>query len=69
MLPTLLDHERGRIALFRDGKLISIFDRVIDALSAGESQFHDGMFSVQEIKEPADLGVLVNDIHLWQGRQ
>ncbi len=57
MLPSLIAEHRGRYALMRQGKIISIYTTVEDAVQTGEVFYEDGMFSVQRItQEDIDLG-------------
>lgn len=57
-LPTLLNTQRGKFALMRDGEIVEFFDTPRDAYVAGRKIFsNDNLFSVQEvINTPADLG-------------
>ncbi len=52
-----LPAEQGRFALLRASDLVDFFDTVLEAEKAGETQFDDGLFSIQEVTEsPVDLG-------------
>jgi hypothetical protein len=57
-LPNLLQTQRGKFALMRDGKIIEFFDTARDAYLAGQKLFEtDKLFSVQEVIDtPTDLG-------------
>lgn len=56
-LARYLPSEQGRFALLRNSAVIEFFDSVFDAENAGETQFDDGLFSIQEVVEsPVDLG-------------
>ena len=63
--PGLLQIARGKIALMHDGNLEGVFDRVGQALQAGERRFTDRLYSVQKVQEPSDLGALSHGIKLW----
>lgn len=50
------DHE-GKFALMCGGKVVEIFEHLVDAVVAGHSRYGDGMFSIQEVTtKPLDLG-------------
>lgn len=52
----MTDHE-GKYALMHNGAVSEVFERLLDAVSAGHSRFTDGMFSIQEVATaPLDLG-------------
>lgn len=56
----LPDHE-GSFALLKDQNIASIHKKLSDALKAAESQFSDGIFSVQRITaKPVELGMFSN---------
>jgi hypothetical protein len=56
-LAQFLPNERGRFALLRDCKVIQFYQTPFDAEKAGEVQFPDGLYSIQEVTEsPVDLG-------------
>ena len=52
MKSTLESKERGRIALFSDGKLCDIFNDFGDGYMVGMERFGEGRFSVKRIGEP-----------------
>jgi len=57
----------GQHALMRDGTVHGFYGSPLDAQRAGERQFADGLFSVQEISaETSDLGFYSHAVHLWQ---
>ena len=58
MFSELVDNgHRGRYALMKGGKVVAIFDTSDDAITAGNMQFPDRIFSAQKItREAANLG-------------
>ncbi len=57
MLPDLIGKYDNRWALMRNRECVAFYDTVRDAVTAGDSQFKDGLFSVQEVTERiVDLG-------------
>jgi hypothetical protein len=47
----------GKFALLRRGSLIRFFDSPAEAEAAGEKEFNDGLYSIQQVSQaPADLG-------------
>jgi hypothetical protein len=57
VLPTLTAHY-GKFALFRDGKLVEIYDTFEDALKTAQAFYVDGLYSIQKItNKPIDLGL------------
>jgi len=64
-LPSLLVDHRGKYALLRHQQIIAYFDTIADALSAGNSQFTDKLFSIQEVTDAAtNLGFYSHAMHL-----
>lgn len=58
VLPKLLQRNRGRFAIVRDGEVKDLFDTSRDAFIFGWRQFKDDCFSIQEITdEPVYLGI------------
>ncbi len=56
-LPELMIPESDRWALMRGRECIAFYDTLRDALAAGNAQFEDGLFSVQEVTTgEIDLG-------------
>ena len=56
-LPELMISEPDRWTLMRGGECIAFYDSLRDALAAGNAQFEDRMFSVQEVTtREIDLG-------------
>ena len=53
-----LQHQhKGGYVLIRHQNIIDVFDNFGDAMSKGEEQYKDGLFSVQEIQDiPVTLG-------------
>ena len=57
LLPELMEREADRWALMRHGKCVDFYDTFRDAMTAGNVQFKDGAFSIQEVTETVvDLG-------------
>ena len=57
LLPGIIENERNRWALMKNKKCIAFYDTARDAQSAGNGQFADGIFSVQEVTDSViDLG-------------
>ena len=52
MKSMLESKERGRIALFSDGKLCDIFNDFGDGYMVGMERFGEGRFSIKRIGEP-----------------
>ena len=56
-LPILPAAVHGKYALLRNRSIVGYYDTVADALTAGNSQFPDKIFSVQQVvRAAADLG-------------
>lgn len=52
-----LPQHEGMFALLKNGRVIHFFDSAFEAEEAGEKQFPDGLYSIQEVSRlPADLG-------------
>ena len=61
----LLPKYRGKYALLRDKAVVGYFDTVMDAQTAGEQQYKDGLFSIQRVSdEVIDLGLYSHAVHL-----
>jgi hypothetical protein len=57
LLPALLHSYQGQYALLRDGRVEACFADAGDAALHGNTQFADGLFSIQEVMaEPSSLG-------------
>ena len=66
LLPELIEKEAGRWALLRNRECVDVYDALRDAMTAGNAQFEDGMFSVQEITANlVDLGWFSRTAH-WR---
>jgi hypothetical protein len=64
-LPKLLLKYRGRYALLRDRAIVGYYDTILDAQTAGELQYKDGLYSVQKVSdEVIDLGLYSHAVHL-----
>ena len=56
-LSELMISEPDRWALMKGGECIAFYDTLRDAMAAGNAQFEDGLFSVQEVTtREIDLG-------------
>lgn len=59
IVPGLMADHAGQYALLHARSVVGIFEKPIDAVSAGARKFADGLFSVQKvIDRPLDLGFL-----------
>ena len=56
VLPSLLESYFGETALLRHQRIVDFFDTFRDAQTAGEMSYEDGIFSIQEVEKPIDLG-------------
>lgn len=56
VLPELLESHFGETALLRHQKIEAFFDTFRDAQTAGEMSYEDGLFSIQKVEKPIDLG-------------
>ncbi|RJR47236.1 MAG: hypothetical protein C4567_01335 [Deltaproteobacteria bacterium] len=58
ILPSIMETQRGKFALMRDGEIVDYFDTVRDAYIVGQKLYPDEEgFSIQEVIEtPIDLG-------------
>jgi hypothetical protein len=54
LLPTLVTAHRDKYVLMRHQEVIGYFGSAIDAQIAGNQQFEDQIFSIQEVKEMAE---------------
>lgn len=56
-LPNLLRQHQGHFALLRDQKIVSLHEKLSEALEAGSIAYADGLFSIQQVSErPIELG-------------
>lgn len=56
-LPSLQSAHAGKFALLRHQRIEGYYDTVADALRAGNAQFADKIFSIQQVtSSAADLG-------------
>jgi hypothetical protein len=53
-LPSLLAEHAGKYALLRDQHIVAYYESAIDAQIAGNRQFGDRPFSIQQVKEVAE---------------
>lgn len=52
-----LPNDKGKFALLRHNKVIEVYQTLIEAVNAGNTQFADEVFSIQEVTDTAlDLG-------------
>jgi membrane protease subunit (stomatin/prohibitin family) len=57
LVPSILQVRKGQFALLRQGQVMGYFNDPGAAAIAGDQQFPDGLFSVQEVMaEPSSLG-------------
>ena len=57
LLPELMKTRPGKYALMREGEVVEFFDSARDAMIFGQTQFSDGLFSIQQvIDQIVDLG-------------
>jgi hypothetical protein len=57
LLPSLMAEHKGQYALLRHGAVVGYHQSAIDAQIAGNRQFEDRMFSIQQITDEAvELG-------------
>lgn len=56
-VPELLEEHRGHFALLKAQRVVSIHDKLSQALAEGAKRFSDGLFSIQQITDrPVELG-------------
>ena len=53
LLPGLLESDRDRCAVLRDGAVVALFDTMIEAASFAQNEFPDGLFSLRKVDEQA----------------
>ena len=51
LLPDLLEEQKGKIALIRSGKIVAFYNTRLQARAAGDREFPDGLWSMQEVTE------------------
>jgi hypothetical protein len=57
LLPSIMNEHEGQYALLRHQALVGYYPSAIDAQIAGNQQFSDRLFSIQEVTEAiAELG-------------
>ena len=55
--PAILESQRGKIALMRDGEIVAFFNTRLQARAAGDARYSDGIWSIQEVTdEVIDVG-------------
>ena len=56
-LSKYIDRHPGEFALLRDRAVIAFYETIADADKAGQKEFPDGIYSIQEVvTDPIDLG-------------
>ena len=64
-LKNLLPNHRGKYALLRDKAIIGYYDTILDAQTAAELQYKDGLYSIQRVTDDVvDLGLFSHAVHL-----
>ena len=64
ILPQMIKTHQGEYALMRHKSVVGYFKTAIDAQIAGNSQFHDRIFSIQQVKEVSEeLGNFAHALH------
>ncbi len=53
LLPQLIENERGKCALLRDGKLVQIFDGMSEAVSHAQEAYPDGLYMLRIVDRSA----------------
>ncbi len=53
LLPQLIENEKGKCALIRDGKLVQVFDTMGDAVSHAQATYPDGLYMLRLIERLA----------------
>jgi hypothetical protein len=67
LLPTIIQEHRGAYALMREGDIVTYFTTAVDARTAGEQLFPDGLFSIQQVTDTAiNLGYFSYAVPLVQ---
>lgn len=68
-MPNIAVHS-GKFALIRHQKIVGYFDTPMDAVSAGNTAFNDGLFSIQQVTSAnVDLGFYSYALHLGNTQQ
>lgn len=63
-LPELLPDHEGSFALLRHQRIQSIHEKLSDALKAANTEYLDGVYSIQQITDrPIDLGFFSHASH------
>ena len=64
ILPELSRRHPNRWALMRHGRCVACYDTLRDAYTAAQTQYDDGLFSVQKISDAVvDLGWFSHAVH------
>ena len=59
----------GKYALLKNCEVVAFFDSAFEAEQAGEKEFSDGLYSIQQVSEaPADLGFFTYAFNQRQAR-
>lgn len=69
-LPKILATHRGKFALIRHKKIEGFYETVVDAVTAGNKLYLDGIFSVQPVTDAAiDLGFYSHAGHVGNAQR
>jgi hypothetical protein len=64
-LSQLLEKHAGKFALIRNCTITGFYDTALDANTAGDQLYEDGLFSIQKVgREVGDLGFYSHAVHL-----
>jgi Family of unknown function (DUF5678) len=56
-IPKLVQEHKGQYAILKNQEVVSIHDRLSEALEIAQSKFADGLFSIQQVTDkPVELG-------------
>ncbi len=50
LLPQLIENEKGKCALLRDGKLVQVFDSLSEAVSHAQQAYPDGLYMLRMVE-------------------
>ena len=68
-LADYLPQHEGKFALLRNCGVIRFFNSAFEAEAAGEKEFTDGLYSIQQVSQmPADLGFFSYAFNQGQAR-
>ncbi len=64
-LPNILPLHAGKFAVLRSRQIVGYYETIVDAWTAANNQFLDGLFSVQQVgQDAADLGYFSHAMYL-----